>query len=151
LRNPPPELIGFLLPYDRVVQDLALELRGLVLDELAPCYESIYDAYSAVAMSYGTSGRMKDQICHVAVYARHVNLGFNHGATLDDPYRVLEGSGKQVRHITIKALEDLERPELRAYLQHARERVGPGTSSELQADEVVSVVKAIYPNKRRPR
>src|SRR3982075_4550359 len=115
--RPPPALIKFLKPYDREIQDLALQLRALVLAEMAPCYENIYDAYSAVAIGYGTSDRLRDGIFHVAVYSQHVNLGFNDGATLDDPKGILQGSGNQIRHIKIKRPEDIKRPELRAYIR----------------------------------
>src|SRR5438094_7933173 len=111
---PPPALLKFLKPYDREIQDVALKLRALVLEEMAPCYENIYDAYSAVAIGYGTSNRLRDGVFHIAVYSNHVNLGFNDGASLDDPKRILQGAGKLIRHITIKTAEDLERPELRA-------------------------------------
>src|SRR6266404_6404542 len=114
---PPAELIKFLLPYDRGIQKLALALRALVLAEMAPCYENIYDAYSAVAIGYGTSDRLRDGIFHIAVYAKGVNLGFNDGATLADPKGILEGSGNQIRHISIKTPDDLARPEIRAYIQ----------------------------------
>src|SRR5258705_13409522 len=100
--RPPPSLIKFLKPYDREIKDLALLLRQLVLEEMAPCYENIYDAYSAVAIGYGTSDRLKDGIFHVAVYSKHVNLGFNEGATLADPKRILKGAGSRIRHITIE-------------------------------------------------
>src|SRR3977135_4096511 len=100
--KPPPDLIKFLKPYDREIQALALKVRSLVLEEMAPCYENIYDAYSAVAIGYGSSERLSDGIFHIAVYSKHVNLGFNDGATLDDPKGILLGSGNQIRHITIK-------------------------------------------------
>src|SRR5713101_8971502 len=106
----PPALIKFLKPYDRKIRELALQLRALVLEEIGPCYENIYDAYSAVAIGYGTSDRLSDGIFHIAVYSNHVNLGFNDGASLDDPKGILEGAGKLIRHITIKTAEDLERP-----------------------------------------
>src|SRR5205085_6281471 len=106
----------FLRPYDRQVQELALRLRALVLEEMAPCYENIYDAYSALAIGYGTSDRLRDGIFHVAVYSKHVNLGFNDGATLDDPKGILQGNGNQIRHISIKTIADLKRPEIRAYI-----------------------------------
>ena len=48
--KPPAALSEFLKPYDREVQKLALDLRALVLEEMAPCHENIYDAYSAVAI-----------------------------------------------------------------------------------------------------
>src|SRR6266498_1324667 len=93
---PPAALLKFLKPYDRSIQELALGLRSLVLEEMTPCYENIYDAYSAVAIGYGSSDRLQDGVFHIAVYAKHVNLGFNHGATLADPLGILKGSGRQI-------------------------------------------------------
>src|SRR6266436_8811170 len=110
----PPALIKFLKPYEREIRELALQLRALLLEEMGPCYENIYDAYSAVAIGYGTSDRLSDGIFHIAVYAKHVNLGFNEGATLDDPRGILLGKGNRIRHITIKTPEDIKRPEIRA-------------------------------------
>src|SRR6266478_2399462 len=118
--RPPAALIKFLKPYDREIRDLALRLRVLVLEEMAPCYENIYDAYGAVAIGYGASERLRDGIFHIAVYSKHVNLGFNDGATLADPKGILEGAGNQIRHISIKTPDDLARPEIRAYIQRAR-------------------------------
>jgi hypothetical protein len=152
---PPPALIKFLKPYDRAIQDLALSLRALVLEEMAPCHENIYDAYSAVAIGYGWSERMRDGVFHVAVYTNHVNLGFNFGASLPDPLGILEGKGNQVRHISINNTDALERPEIRTYirraLQVARDDARKlGETLPTPPKKVVSVVKAIYPKKRRP-
>src|SRR5438132_3901884 len=119
---PPAALKKFLKPYDRAVRDLALGLRALLLEEMAPCYENIYDAYSAVAIGYGASDRLSDGVFHIAVYANHVNLGFNDGVSLDDPKGILQGTGNRIRHITMKAPEDLDRPELRAYIRRARQK-----------------------------
>src|SRR5256886_4529827 len=102
--SPPADLIKFLRPYDAPVRDLALKLRALVLEEMAPCYENIYDAYSAVAIGYGTRDRLRDGIFHIAAYSKHVHLGFNDGATLDDPKGILQGAGNRIRHITVKTL-----------------------------------------------
>ncbi len=145
--KPPKELLSFLRPYTRPIRELALSLRELVIDELAPCHENIYDAYNAVALGYGSTEHLKDGICHIAVYARHVNLGFNHGATLADPGKTLRGSGKHIRHITLKDSDDLKRPELREYLRRASNQAGHAGS---KSGEVISVVKGNYPVKRRP-
>ena len=152
---PPPALIKFLKPYDRAIQDLALKLRSLVLEEMAPCYENIYDAYNAVAIGYGSSDRLQDGIFHIAVYPKHVNLGFNHGATLDDPLEILNGTGKRIRHITIKTSADLAKPEIRDYVRRARKvalddarKLGDGPPTNIKG--VVLTVKAIYPKRRRP-
>ena len=152
--SPPVALMKFLKPYDRDVRDLALQLRQVVLDEMGSCYENIYDAYSAVAVGYGTSQRLSDGIFHIAVYAKGVNLGFNQGATLEDPKGILEGKGSRIRHIKIRTPEDLQRPEIRSYIRRARKaalrdarKLGERTK---KPKGVVSTVKAIYPKKRRP-
>ena len=153
---PPAALIKFLKPYDREIRELALQLRALVLTEMAPCYENIYDAYSAVAIGYGTSDRLRDGIFHIAVYSKHVNLGFNDGAALADPKGILEGTGNRIRHLTIKTPADLARPEIRAYLKRARkfalaEAKKLGDPPPKKPKGVVSTVKAIYAKKRRPK
>ena len=153
---PPATLKQFLKPYDRKTQTLALALRALVLEEMAPCYENIYDAYSAVAIGYGTSDRLSDGVFHIAVYAKHVNLGFNDGATLADPKNILLGNGNRIRHISIKTPQDLKRPELRAYIRRAKKKAIAdagklGEPLPKKPRGVVSIVKAIYAKKRRPK
>ena len=152
--KPPAALIKFLKPYDREVQRLALDLRSLVLEELAPCHENIYDAYSAVAIGYGPMDRLSDGVFHIAVYSKSVNLGFNHGARLADPVGILEGTGKHIRHIKIRSQSDLTRPELRSYVRRARQ-VAIDDARKLGETAppvvgVISTVKAVYPKKRRP-
>lgn len=154
--RPPAALIKFLKPYDREIRDLALQLRALVLEEMAPCYENIYDAYSAVAIGYGTSDRLSDGIFHIAVYSKGVNLGFNDGATLADPKGILEGTGNRIRHIKMRKPADVRRPEVRAYIRRARKITLAdarklGEPPPKKPDKVVSTVKAIYPKKRRPK
>jgi hypothetical protein len=145
---PPPASLGrFLEPYDKPIRDLALRVRGFVLRELGSCQESIYDAYNAVAMAYGPTPRGKDTICHIAVYAKYVNLGFNRGASLADPHRLLQGTGKAIRHVRISTVPDLERPELAALLRRAREQ---SKTSSTPVKGVTSVVKGHYSIKRRP-
>ena len=153
----PAELIEFLKPYDRAIQKLCLDLRKIVIDELAPCHENIYDAYSAVAIGYGSSERFSDGICHIAVYTSAVNLGFNQGAYLSDPDGVLQGSGKRIRHISLKTQEDLSQPQIREFLQRAlalaradARKLGETISMGQKSGKVISTVKAIYKKKRRP-
>ncbi|HKP46263.1 MAG TPA: DUF1801 domain-containing protein [Pyrinomonadaceae bacterium] len=157
--KPPAALIKFLKPYDPVVRELALKLRAVVIEEMAPCHENIYDAYSAVAIGYGWSDRLKDGVFHIAVYSNHVNLGFNSGVSLPDPLGILEGKGNQIRHLTFKSAEDLARPATRRYIRmalkadqdDARKLGEPLPPRKEKGGKVTSLVKAIYPKKRRPK
>ena len=122
-RPPTRLLLSYLAPYDPHVSDLTLALREAVLDEAPDAIESISKGY-AVAIGFSFTGKpLKDGFCHIVTYSTHVNLGFNRGALLADPNKVLAGSGKMIRHITIRNPDDLNRPFLRRYLQAAIEQV----------------------------
>jgi hypothetical protein len=138
MAKPPKELLDLLKPYDRGVQELTVALRQLVLEELAPCCEYIVEVY-IVSILYGPTHRMKDGICYIGVIKDHVNLGFIRGSELADPQRILEGTGKQMRHIKIRNMSDLERPAVRAYLQEACERAG----YEVLTDKEKTVTTAV--------
>ncbi len=151
----PRELVKFLKPYDPAIQELALGLRSLLLEEMAPCHENIYDAYSAVAIGYGWSERLRDGVFHIAVYTNHVNLGFNYGATLPDPLGILEGNGKQIRHLRIATPADLAQAAVRSYVRRALTTARDdtrklGENIPAPPSKVISVVRAVYPRKRRP-
>jgi hypothetical protein len=38
----------------------------------------------------------------VNVFTSHVNVGFFHGASLPDPARLLQGTGKFMRHVKLR-------------------------------------------------
>ena len=39
---------------------------------------------------------------YVNVFTSHVNVGFFHGAALEDPARLLQGSGRFMRHVKLR-------------------------------------------------
>ena len=146
----PKALVEFLQPYDPSIRKLALAIRDFVIPEMEPCIEYIYDAYSAVAFGYGPTESHLDGAIHVAVYSKHVNLGFNQGAHMKDPARLLQGTGKNVRHITIHSAAELLHPAIREYLRESRRIAAKSCAYPPELKGVTSVVKAIYANKRRP-
>jgi hypothetical protein len=143
---PHPDHLKFLTPYGPDITALALAVRNLVMEEAAGAAELIYDAYNAVASGYSFTGRPSDACIHIAVYAKWVNLGLNHGADLPDPQGILRGSGRQIRHIRIASAADLKRPFVRKFVKAA---VKHAVRSEM-AVAPSSEVRAIYPRKRRP-
>jgi hypothetical protein len=142
MRRPPPELVEFLHSYSPAVQSIAIGLRSVVLDELAPCHEYIFRMRARAVLLYGPTERViKDAICLIVVFAKHVNLGFMRGAQLPDRARVLKGSGKKMRHVSLKRLSDLDRPELRVLLRQARRRSKGSRAGAGALDDVVTRVK----------
>ena len=109
--------------YEPGIQEITLQLRQLVIEELAPCSEYILEVY-IISLVYGSTERMKDAICYIGVMKDHVNLGFHRGTSLRDSQRILEGTGKQMRHIKFKNISDVMRSAIRDYLQEACELAG---------------------------
>ena len=56
---------------------------------------------------------------YVNVFASHVNLGFFHGAALPDPARLLQGSGKFMRHVKLRPGTSTKTAALRRLIQLA--------------------------------
>ena len=70
--------------------------------------------------SYGVGLRkMSEHYAYIAVHGAHVNLGFYHGASLPDPRRLLEGMGKNLRHVKLRDAASVKRPAVRALLRAA--------------------------------
>lgn len=58
---------------------------------------------------------------YTSVHATHVNVGFYRGAELPDPAGLLHGSGKRMRHVKLKAGEDIDEAALEALIVAAYE------------------------------
>lgn len=149
-RPPSDDLLKFLAVYDPAVGTLALALRDVVLKEAPAANEIIYDAYNAVAIAFSFTGKWQEGFCHIAVYSRYANLGFQRGAELADPQGVLKGTGKLIRHLRINNADDLQQPYLRQYLRAAIQHCQTMTPKP-QASAAKSFVKSVSPTKRRSR
>lgn len=66
----------------------------------------------------------KDPFCFYMVGKNHVTFGFHYGTSLDDPGKLLEGTGKNLRHVKLRGVEDLGRPELKRLVQTASRLTG---------------------------
>jgi len=64
--------------------------------------------------------KMTEHYAYLAVHPRHVNLGCNHGAHLDDG-GLLEGTGRNMRKTTVRTVDDLADPRLLPLLRAARQ------------------------------
>jgi hypothetical protein len=56
---------------------------------------------------------------YVNVFKAHVNVGFFHGAALHDPFGLLEGNGKRMRHVKRKAGSELDSAAISALIASA--------------------------------
>lgn len=58
-------------------------------------------------------------VCGVFIYKNHVSLEFSNGAFLQDPGNLLEGQGKNRRHIKLRALKDIGERNVAGFLTAA--------------------------------
>jgi hypothetical protein len=56
---------------------------------------------------------------YVNVFTAHVNVGFFHGAALPDPARLLQGTGKHMRHVKLRPGTPTNRPALNKLIETA--------------------------------
>jgi len=56
---------------------------------------------------------------YVNAFTAHVNVGFFRGAELADPARLLEGTGKYMRHVKLRPGHDVDATALRRLIESA--------------------------------
>jgi hypothetical protein len=71
------------------------------------------------SLVYGFPERGFSPVIYVAVFKKHINLGFFFGGFLNDPHKLLIGTGKRMRHITIVSKKDAQNPAIKKLLRHA--------------------------------
>jgi hypothetical protein len=118
LRPPDPDYLALLLRYGKVIQELALAARKLILEEAPEANEFVYEVYT-IADHFTFTERPSDAFLFTTTHANWVNLGFNFGSSLPDPDGLLRGEGKWIRHVRIARTTDLDAPGVRKLVRAA--------------------------------
>jgi hypothetical protein len=115
-------LDAFIDAYTPTVANIA---RGALtrLRRLVPgAIELVGDRYTGLVIGFSPTERPADAPLGLVLYPRWVTLFFLRGATLRDPKRLLEGSGKVVRHLTLHDPTLLDDRYVQALVAQAREQ-----------------------------
>jgi len=119
---------------DALIEQHSPEIRAIFGELLRLCRDSMPGATEQldlpdhlVAFGFGPQGggvRMRGLAVALIPHAAHVNVQLADGAILDDPTGIVEGTGKRIRHVKCRSLDDVARPGLRTLLveQAARRR-----------------------------
>lgn len=99
------------------IRDIALRARQLIFSVMPDALEQVNLGHDNT--TYGMGSKMGDQVFYITAHKAHVNLGLLSGADLPDPSGLVEGTGKRLRHVKLRTLEDVDRPALRALLESA--------------------------------
>ena len=103
---------------DPTLRQVCWSLRRMIASLHRGFYEVIWSRQRIA--SYGTGPRkMSDHYAYIALHSKHVNLGFYRGAALKDRGRLLEGSGKKLRHVKLLDAASARNPAITALLREA--------------------------------
>lgn len=106
---------GLLAGHTADVVALVECLRHLIRATVSEAVEKAYPRWHGIGYTHPQVG----YFCAIFPEKTGVKLGFEFGVLLLDPARMLTGSGKQVRYVEIRRLEELPVVAIEALLQAA--------------------------------
>ena len=142
------ELAAAIAQHSPEVRALAKAALAKLRARLPGATELVYNNY-ALTIAFSPDDRPSHAVVGITLYARWINLGFMEGALLDDPERVLLGSGSQFRHVRLGAADDLDRPAIRALIDRAVANAAAPFDSRRRRRIDIRTVSA-KPGPRRP-
>lgn len=118
MADTPEAVQTFFSKYSPSVQALANALRELILPVIPPEFiETVQLGNGNIV--YGTKPGMRGPVIYIAPFKDSANLGFMDGVDLPDPKGLLKGTGKRLRHIKIKSVDDIDIEAFTALLRAA--------------------------------
>lgn len=141
----------YLESFNSEIASLAQQLRDFLKKVTKPTTELVGDSTISLNIGYGFTEKAWDCFCAIIVYSKHINISFPSGASLSDPKKLLQGTGKQIRHIKIKKFDDIKSPEVLGLLLEAKNNARE--ILEIKADiklGVKIIIKPIAGIKKNP-
>lgn len=111
-----PDFLYFLEFKEQKLIDLFKDLREYILEMYPDSNELLYHTHALTSV-FSISDTLSDSYCMLPIYTNHVNLGFNKGALLKDPHKLLNGTGKLIRHIPIETRADYRNKKVKDLIQ----------------------------------
>ena len=109
----------FLLNFrDKQVIDLFKDLREFILEIYPDSNELLYQTH-ALTTVFSISDKLSDAFCMLPIYTNHLNLGFNKGTLLNDPHKLLTGTGNLIRHIPVDTPKDYRNKKVKDLIKIA--------------------------------
>jgi hypothetical protein len=117
--TPAQQLNQFIAKYTPEVAATGRAVLRKIRKRIPGAVEMIYDNYNGLVVGFSPTERPSDAIFSVILFPRWVTLCFLFGAFLDDPQRLLKGSGVRVRTLRLASADDLDQPAVRALVDQA--------------------------------
>lgn len=105
----------FLSNFPETIRKVTNELRRMVKDAMPKAHEFLY--YDAV--NYSVNDSPMGRVCYLSPSQDHVMVGFLFGVRLDDQHHLLQGVGKQARHVKVKTVSEAKNRDLKELVKAA--------------------------------
>lgn len=118
------DLATLLEPHSPTIRDVFGALRALAREVMPDAQEQVDLPDRVLAYGFGPPGgvRMRGFAVGLIPHTAHVNVQLADGALLPDPDGIVEGTGKRIRHVKCRSLDDVARPALRSLLEEQAAR-----------------------------
>jgi hypothetical protein len=97
-------------PQSPVVAETARALRTVISAAFPEAVETVDFPNKLIAI--GLSMKTRDLVFAIAPHSAHVNLQLADGVELPDPTGLIEGTGKRIRHVKVRSVEEAASPAL---------------------------------------
>lgn len=112
------DFLSLLERKDQSLIELFKDVREYLLEIYPESNEILYHTHALTAV-FSLSEKLSDAFCMIPIYTKHMNLGFNKGTLLEDTHKLLEGTGKLIRHIPVNRPEDYRNDKVRFLIESA--------------------------------
>jgi len=97
------------------VRAIAEGLRSLIRESMPETTESGHPTWHSINYRHPKAG----YVCGIFPHKDSVDLVFEFGILLPDPYQVLQGEGKQVRYMPITKIEEINKTAIKQLIGEA--------------------------------
>jgi len=107
--KPEPEVKEYIDQFASEFREVLYCIRELV-------YEVVPEVTEAIKWGMPTFGFQGKNISYLAGFKKHVSFGFYDGTMLNDPQNILKGTGKYMRYIKIKSVQEIDKEQLKIWI-----------------------------------
>lgn len=96
-------------------REIIVKLRSVAKANMPGADEFVYHD----TINYRLPQSPSTWICYFAAQRNYVRLGFYFGASLTDPKKLAEGTGKRIRHVKVRTVEQASKDALADLIRDA--------------------------------
>lgn len=138
-----PDFLYLLEFKEQRIISLFKDLREYILEIYPNSNELLYHTH-ALTTVFTISDKLSDAFCMIPIYTNHLNLGFNKGTLINDPDKLLTGTGNLIRHIPVETPKDYRNKKVKDLIQSAADfAIGDMDKPTKSIGKTISKIKGI--------